>query len=91
MTIEVNGIPCDVDKSAFRKLDVLDLYDDVMSGKVQKVPKLAKAIYGEEQYEAIRFSLSMDGKDGDDAVEMSKFIQATIDALAEPDKADPKN
>lgn len=77
--VTVDGVNLKIAKDVMDDLDTLDLLGEVQDGNVFAFSKLAKRMFGEEDYVRIKESLA--DKDGRTKVtDMSNFFVKTLEA-----------
>lgn len=81
---EVEGIPVCVDRAVLTDIDVLDLLGEVQADNILVLPRLMRTVFGDEQYEAIKKTLAVEGRTS--VVDMSRFFHKAFKALGEQAK-----
>lgn len=81
---EIDGIPVCVDRSALTDIDVLELLGEIQADNILVLPRLMKKVFGDEQYEAIKESLAVDGRTS--AMDVASFFRKAFKALGESAK-----
>lgn len=81
---EVEGVPVRIDRAVLTDIDVLDLLGEVQADNILVLPRLMRTVFGEEQYEAIKKSLAVEGHTS--VVDMSRFFNKAFRTLGEQAK-----
>lgn len=81
---EVEGIPVCINRAVLTDIDVLDLLGEIQADNIFVLPRLMRTVFGDEQYEAIKKSLAVEGHTS--VVDVSRFFNKAFKALGEQAK-----
>lgn len=91
MQAEYDGIPVEFDENILDDIDVIEMLGELFEdGNIFVVPKIGKAIFGEEQFANIKASLTSDNGRPSMA-KLSDMIANVIKDSAAKSRADEKN
>lgn len=76
--VEVRGIRVAVDEDIFNDIEILDMFDELDSGNVLKLPKLLKRIFGDKWHEISKRLANKNGRVPADTA--AKFLADVMDA-----------
>lgn len=83
--VEVDGIPATIDREAAGDIEVMEMLGDMQGGNVLVLPRLMRAVFGEEQYGAIKRSLRGDSGHTS-AADMARFLSKAMRQAGEQAK-----